>query len=179
VTVSFDGGKSKAIELDNYWNPAEKIVHSTTGQLDWDYGRQRVTLRGPKTQAVVGRPAGDVIDLPGVSAAIKTPFVSLIFTPLDDAPLDKSQHILITAMARDRQTNTEYSPDGKQLLAIGGPPLLMEPVEATIRLKGATPQTVTALDLYGVPTSMQLPVEKDGSFALGGEYKTYYYEVKR
>jgi hypothetical protein len=179
VTVSFDGGKSKALDLDKYWNPTKKIVRSMTGQLEWDYGRQLVTLRAPKTQAIVGRAAGEPIELPGVSAKVKTPFVSLIFTPLDDKRLQESQHILITAMARDRQTNTEYSPDGKQLLAIGGPPLLMEPVEATIRLKGDNPQAVTVLDLNGVPTSVKVPVAKDGSFVLGGAFKTYYYEVKR
>jgi hypothetical protein len=35
--------------------------------------------------------------------------VSLLFTPLDDEALEKSGHILITAMARDRQTDAEIN----------------------------------------------------------------------
>ena len=88
---------------------------------------------------------------------LSTPFVSLIFTPLDDAPLDMSRQILITAMARDKQTNSQYSPDGNQLAAVGGPPLLMEPVECTVRLKGAKPQAVNVLDVYGVPDRKAVP----------------------
>ncbi len=82
-------------------------------------------------------------------------------------------------MARDKQVSTQFSEDGKQLLAIGGPPLLMEPVQARLTLKGAVPTSVTVLDVYGVPTATTVPLEKDGSFNLGGEYRTYYYEVRR
>ena len=63
--------------------------------------------------------------MPGLTATVKTPFVSLIFTPLDDKPLAESKDVLVTAMAQDKQTNTEYSPDGRKLLQIGSPPLLM------------------------------------------------------
>src|SRR4051794_10991837 len=97
-----------------------------TGELTWDYGNQLVTVQAPKTHAVIGRASGQTISLPGFSATIKPPFVSLIFTSLDDQPIEQSHDLLITAMARDMQTNTKYSEDGKQLLQIGGPPLLME-----------------------------------------------------
>ena len=62
--------------------------------------------------------------------------MSLLFTPLDDQPLVESKHILITAMARDAQTDTRYSADGTQLLDAGRPPLMMEPVQATLTFKG-------------------------------------------
>ena len=171
VTVSFDDKKSTAIDIGKYWDKSGKVVRSMTGELAWDYGRQLVTLSAPKTQAIIGRAAGKAVELPGVTAEIKTPFVSLIFTPLDDVPLAESHHVLITAMARDKQTNTHYSDDGKQLLSIGGPPLLMEPVEAKMRLAGERPTSVRVVDVYGVPTTTAVPVEKDGSFVLGGQYQ--------
>ena len=90
-------------------------------------------------------------DLPGVSVKVKTPFVSLIFTPLDDKPLAESAHILITAMAQDKQTGTRYNADGTELLAAGAPPLLMEPVQATLTFKGAPLTSVKVVDIYGVP----------------------------
>ena len=58
-------------------------IRSATGELTWDYGRERVLVATPKTQAIIGRPGADPIRLPGVTAQVTTGFVSLIFTPLD------------------------------------------------------------------------------------------------
>ena len=147
VTVGFDSngdgaaGAASAVDFSKYWDKENKIVRSSTGELTWDYGKQVVTLHAPRTQAILGRAGGQSFDLPGAHVKVETPFVSMILTPLDDKPLAESNHILITAMARDTQTNAKYSDDGKQLLAIGGPPLLMEPVQATVRLAGAVPRS--------------------------------------
>ena len=179
ITVAFDGGNSELIDVDNYWDKSKKVIHSITGELTWDYGRQLVILSAPKTQAIIGHTGGKPIELPGVTATVTTPFVSLIFTPLDNMELARSKHILITAMAQDKQTGTEYNEDGTQLLKIGSLPLLMEPVQATIRFKGSTPRDVKVLDVYGVPTDRKVNLQTDGSFHINGTYATYYYEVLR
>ncbi len=179
VTVGFEGGSPQKANWDQYWDKGRKLVRSMTGELTWDYGRQIVTLAAPRTQAILGRAGGQTIDLPGVKAQIATPFVSLLFTPLDNAPLAVSRHILITAMARDTQTGAELSADGTQLTTLGGPPLLMEPVQASLWFKGAKPVEVKVLDLYGGPTGRTVAVGADGGFHIDGTYRTYYYEVKR
>jgi glycosyl hydrolase family 42 (putative beta-galactosidase) len=180
VTSRFadDAKASEKADWSQYWDKEKKLIKSMTGQLVWDYGRRIVMLTGPKTHAVIGFAGDASFDLPGVKVEVKTPVVSLIFTPLDDLPLVSSKHILITAMARDKQTGTEYSEDGARLLKAGGPPLLMEPVRATITLKGSAPTDVRSVDLYGVPTDVKLPVT-GGSFTIDGRYQSYYYEVKR
>lgn len=178
VTTSFDGRSSEKVDWTSYWDKEKKVVRSVTGELAWDYGRRIVTLATPKTQAVVGFAGGTSHDLPGVKVDVETPFVSLIFTPLDDQPLAASKNILITAMARDRQAGTEYSEDGLTLKKAGGPPLSMEPVRATIALKGAAPLEVKAVDLYGVPTSTSVPL-KGGAFTIDGRWQAYYYQVRR
>lgn len=180
ISTSFAGGRSEFADFAKYWDASARTIRSMTGELTWDYGRQVVTVGSPKTQAVIGRAGGQTFDLPGVSVdQVKTPFVSLILTPLDDRPLAESKQILVTAVARDMQTGTKYSEDGKRLLALGGPPLLMEPVQATIKLKGAKPKAVNVLDVYGVPTGQTVKPATDGSFAISGAHRTYYYEVKR
>jgi len=179
VTVSFGGGRSALCDVANYWDKAAKVIRSMTGQLSWDYGRGLVTLNGPKTHAIIGRTAGRPVSLPGVSATVTTPFVSLIFTPLDNADLAHSKHVLITALARDRQMGTVYNNDGTRLTELGHMPLMLEPVQATIRLKGPAPAEVNVLDAYGVPTGQRVPVAADGSFHIDGRYAAYYYEVKR
>jgi hypothetical protein len=178
VTVGFDGGTSAKADWNQYWDKDAGVVRSMTGELVWDYSNRVVTARTPKTQAVVGFAGGQTFDLPGLKVAVTTPFVSLIFTPLDDRALKESTNILVTAMARDMNTNAKYSEDGTQLLAVGGPPLLMEPVQAVIQLKGAPPAEVNVLDIYGVPTGRQVTLA-DGTFAIDGTYQTYYYQVRR
>ncbi len=181
VTIKFvaNPAKSELKDLTPYHDQAAKRLTSTTGQLVWDYGNRHVEVRSAKTQAIIGFAGGKSFRLPAADVRVKTPFVSLIFTPLDNADLVDSEHILITAMARDKQTGTEYNDDDSMLIAIGGPPLLMEPVQATIRFKGSRPMSVRPCDLYGVPRSDEIDIAADGTFQIDGRGQTYYYEVRR
>jgi hypothetical protein len=179
VTVAFGGGKSEQIDSAKYWIADAKTIRSVTGELVWDYGRERITIESPKTQAIIGKIGGGEIALPAVTVQCETPFVSLLFTPLDDLPLEASQDILITALARDKQSGARYSEDGTRLEAVGTAPLLLEPVQARIKFRGALPNKVRSLDHYGVPTGQTIPVGSDGTIMIDGRYRAYYYEVAR
>jgi hypothetical protein len=179
LKVEDDQRPSHLGDLSAYWDRQERTITSNTGQLIWDYGNKVVTVRSEKTQGVIGFADGLVVDLPGVTVEVgPTPFVSLLFTPLDNRPLIESAHILITAMARDKQYGTVYNEDGTDLIETGGPPLLLQPVQATLVFKGAAINSAKAVDVYGLPADAQ--IERSGnSFAINGRYATYYYEVKR
>jgi len=180
VTVGFDGGKSETADFAKYWNEANKVITSATGELTWDYGREVITIHTPKTQGVIGKTGGGTFALPAVSATFKTPFVSTIFTPLDNLPLAQSRRILITALAQDKQTGTRYNAAGTALEATGTAPLLLEPVQATLKFAGAKPVSVAPCDHYGVPIpGKSVPVAADGSITIDGTYRAYYYELKR
>ncbi|UCF16977.1 MAG: hypothetical protein JSW59_05855, partial [Phycisphaerales bacterium] len=165
--------------LSPYWNSRTQTITSNTGQLTWDYGRRIVTVHAEKTQGIIGFAAGHTFVLPGVTVEVgPTSFISLLFTPLDNLPLIESEHILITAMAQDKQYGTIYNQDGTRLIETGGPPLLLEPVQATLTFKGAPLSSAKRVDVYGVPADGQ--IERSGNtFAIDGRYATYYYEVKR
>jgi len=129
---------------------------------------------------VIGKTGNGAFTLPGVTATFKTPFVSTIFTPLDDLPLAESKHILITALAQDKQSGARYNGDGTRLEATGTAPLLLEPVQALFKFAGAKPTSVTPCDHYGVPMAGKaLTIAADGSFSIDGAWRAYYYEVKR
>jgi hypothetical protein len=179
VTIEFGDGESELQDLGRYHDARTKTITSSTGELVWRYGDRIVEVRSPKTQGVIGFAGGKTIKLPGATVTIDTPFVSLLLTPLDNLDLAASRHILITAMARDKQTGSEFNADWSQLTAMGGPPLLMEPVQATIKLAGAKPQQVRALDLYGVPKGDPLEATADGGVRIDGRWGTYYYEINR
>src|SRR5690606_10214537 len=110
VTISFDESQSPATaDWGRFHDASAKTLRSTTGELLWNYGERRVEVRSDKTQAVIGFASGAAIELPDVHVNVDTPFVSLIFTPLDNAPLEQSRQILITALARDKQTGSQFS----------------------------------------------------------------------
>jgi len=181
ITLKIENGQgfSDLGNLLSYWDQRAKVVRSNTDQLTWDYGKRVVTIHSEKTQGIIGFAAGRTYDLPGVTVRMgPTPFVSLLLTPLDNRTLIESGHVLITAMAQDRQNGTVYSEDGTELIECGGPPLFLEPVQATLTFKGTALTSAKVVDVYGVPTAQQ--VERTGNtFSIDGRYATYYYQVKR
>ncbi len=179
LKVADGQGPEDISDLSPWLSGRTGTARSSTGQLTWNFDDRVVTVHTDKTQGVIGFAAGGAYDLPGVRVeAIDTPFIVLLFTPLDNRPLIESEHILITAMAQDKQLGTVYNEDGTQLLATGGPPLLLEPVQATVTLKGGPLTSVKAVDVYGVPTDRQLE-RSDNTFRIDGRYATYYYELDR
>jgi len=68
--------------------------------------------------------------------------------------------------------------DGTQLFETGGPPLLLEPVQATLTFKGDPIDSVTVVDVYGVPTDRQVDCAGN-TFRIDGRCATYYYEIRR
>lgn len=182
VTAKFDDDlePSSRLEWEDWWDEDDGVVTSTTEELVWDYDRRLVEVRTDRTQAVIGFAGGETIALPDVDISVdeRTPYASLIFTPLDDAPLAESTSVLITAIARDRQTGTEYADDYGELVALGGPPLELQPVIADITFGGDPIEDVRALDFYGVPTETTVATAGD-EIAIDGSYQTYYYHVRR
>ena len=181
VTLKIANGLQPSFiaSLSGFWDRSRQIVRSNTGRLTWDAVRRIVIIHSEKTQGVIGFAQGEDIDCAGVIIEdIQTPFVSILFTPLDNQPLIESHHILMTAMAEDKQLGALYNESGTELLETGGPPLLLEPVQATITIKGEPLQRVRVVDVYGVPTEKVLD-STDNTFRIDGRFKTYYYEIRR
>jgi hypothetical protein len=81
-------------------------------------------------------------------------------------------------MAQDKQLGTVYNEDGTELLETGGPPLLLEPLQASLTFKGAPLYSVNAVDVYGIPTDKHIECT-DNTFDIDGRYAAYYYQLKR
>ncbi len=175
ATVSFKGGASVSPAPRR---PEAEAILSKPDQLTWVPGSQLILVNSGKTKAAIGKLRG-TIGLGETEMKVQPVFASILFTPLDDAPLAQSKHILITALARDKQTGAKYSDDGTKLLATGTAPLLLEPVQASIKLAGPPPVSIRPLDHYGVPKKETVPVAADGTFQIDGRYRAYYYEVRR
>jgi hypothetical protein len=130
------------------------------------------------TKAVVGFTGGKEQTLGDVKVGLETPFASLFLTALERGEdLATAKRALLCVLARQSNTGfTYFAPDNK-VLKNGGPPILLEPVKATVTIGGRSIEAVHVLDHDGNRTGRTLPV-KDGQFTLdGARDKAIYYEV--
>ena len=80
-------------------------------------------------------------------------------------------------VARHSNTGFTYFTVDNRVLNNGGPPILLEPVKATVTIAGRPIEAVNVLDHDGRRTGRALAVT-DGRFTLdGAQDKAIYYEV--
>jgi len=156
---------------------------SSTGQLRW---QERQADRGgyfvmntPGTAAVVGFAAGQRCELGVATIEVETPFAAVYVTAREPAgTLDASRELLIVALARARNTDMKFSPDGDRMLDRGQAPILIEPVKAKITLHRPGVPRVVPLDHDGRVTEGAL-APKDGTWTIdGARDRTPYYLVQ-
>lgn len=161
----------------------EGAVISTTNQLTWyparDNARGYFTINTEGTKAAIGFLPKQPIDLGGVTIQSPTPFAGIYLTSLErDRTLKDSRQVLVTAIARVRNTGQQISDDGAELLAVGTAPMLIEPVIADIQIAGRKITNVRLLTHEGELTDKVLPVG-DGKFTIDGQRdRTFYYLVE-
>ena len=139
----------------------KKTVMSSTGELAWDYGAGAVTVNTPKTRAAVGflKKAGP-INLGDTVIDCRNEFACIIVTALDGRPIASSGRILIQAMTED--TFFGWKADGGKIASLGGWPINVRAIDATVTLKGQRPCTVRVLDELGYPRGIGKAKEDAG-----------------
>jgi len=177
ITTKVGDEQDAPVQADwaNYIDANSGVIQSLTGELTWDTTNRTVLIDTAKTQAVVGFAKSKTVELKDYTLALDSDFASLLVTALDGQELSESGRVLITALARDIQTGAKYNADGTQLEAMGGPPLLLEPVLATLTFRTGTIHRVEVLDAYGVPTGVEVPLNEDGSVRIDGRYGSFNY----
>jgi hypothetical protein len=169
--------ESQLPEMSRYRK--ESVIKSVTGQLAWDTsGQGFFTVNTPGTKAVVGFTSGKEQTLGDVKIRLETPFASLFLTALErKEDLSNCKRALITVLARQSNTGFTYFTVENKVLKNGGPPILLEPVKATVTIAGRPIAAVNILDHDGRRTDRTLAVT-DGRFTLdGAKDKAIYYEV--
>ncbi|MFW5870619.1 MAG: hypothetical protein ACOCVL_03025 [Candidatus Sumerlaeota bacterium] len=120
-----------------------KTVVAANGQLRWTGGEDDepnsgyVVINTKGTKAFVGfAPGGKTIELgDGFAVTPQAGFAVIILTA--DAPdkdLLTDDNIILTAMARVRNTSMQLNPEGNVVTQAGNAPIRMEPVKAEIAL---------------------------------------------
>ncbi len=78
-------------------------------------------------------------------------FAALTCVAWDDAPLPQSKHLILTVMARARNTNQTWRADRRALTSWGAGPTLVDGVQVQVALPCDGPRRVFALDETGKP----------------------------
>ena len=175
-----DIGPSERSDWSEGWDQDNLVVTANTGEMAWHYGERYFEVKAAKTQGVVGFAGGHSVDLPDVDITVTTPFVSLLVTALDNRPISESAKVLVTAVAKEKWTGSEIEGIGDEarLNALGGPPLMIEPVQATLTFATEF-ESAEALDQHGRRTGKTLETGEDGAYTIDGRYTTMYYLFER
>ncbi len=180
------------IEFTGQFTPTEKDAYqsvlkenpvvSNTGQLKWYRdGGGSFTLESEGTVAVCGFAEGRTFRLGDFGIEMESPYAMLFMTAAEEnKTLKGSRSIIITTLARARNTGMEMEIDGDQgvVLSVGGPPLLIEPVKATIEFGSDRPFSVHVLDHDGCMTIRQVPVSGKKFRLDGSETKAFWYAIQ-
>ncbi len=172
--------KTTIPNLSQYHDSLAKIMTSVTKQLQWHYAKNDyITVNTPATKGIIGfMPDTGKITLNQWHIATTNRFAVILLTSLErDKKLNESNNILLTAIARAKNTGMKYSSTGDTLLTKGDAPLLLEPVHATITLpENSSNCKVEILDHDGLATGKFVPVTNN-SFEISGKYKCIWYRI--
>ncbi len=170
-------------DVSGYWNEEAKVVISATGELKWNYGEKKyVSVDSKGTKGIIGFAKDEKVNLGDWEIETENPFAVILVTDLSEkGDLATAERILVTAVARARNTGMEYDyADGNVMLKNeGDKPLLLEPVKATIGLAGNNNYEVILLDHDGKETGSKIPVSDDVFEIDGARDKTLYYLLVR
>ena len=172
----------KATEIPaatEYWNRDEKNITSATGELNWNYRENPYfTVNTKGTKGAVGFIQNETIKLDDWKIKSKNPFAVILITDLSEkGDLTDAEKILLTVVARGRNTGMEYRyADGEAYLTrTGTEPLLLEPVVADISAEQLSAYEVKVLDQDGKMTEKSISVKNNSFHIDGAKDKTIYY----
>jgi hypothetical protein len=177
VVISFAGDNAKKTSIkDN--RKGDSIIVSSTGQLQWNYKKKGYfTINTNGTQGVTGFAKDEEIRLKDISLRTSNEFAVILVSSIEKGKaISSAKSILVTTVARARNSQMEYNEDRTQLLKVGEAPILLEPVIVQLQLNKRKVE-VYVLDHTGRRTGEKIPVQNGGVLLDGSKYKAIYYEI--
>lgn len=159
-------------------------VVSDTGELIRDIKNSIGLIDTPKTKVAYGFLGGKPQQLNGLSIHCETDFAVIALSSLTDDSLESSQNILLTAVGRAQNTgyeDIELEPGHRKVTNHGTSPVMIEVIEAEIRLKTNHRNfRVVSIDEDGFITGTIPSRYEDGClvFEIGKEFAQMYYQIQ-
>lgn len=186
VKTVLDGQVAKgdmSVSTDKpFINPSEKEVLSDTKELYRNLEKKIGWIDSPQTKAVYGFIGNEgEIKLADATIHAATDFATIAISSLTDDPISNSTNMLLTAVGRAENTNCKYNEDHTQVLDTGHGPILVEVIEARIKIKTDKRNLrVMSINPQGSVTGYMPSEYKDGefSFEIGKEFQSIYYLIQ-
>jgi len=115
-------------------------VLSDTGELWRSWSKRIGWIDTPRTKVAYGFLGEEAkVSLKGLDLEVKTDFATIAISSLTGEPICESDALLLTAVGRCDNSAARYDEKGTRLLDMGHAPVLIEPIEAVIRLETSRP----------------------------------------
>jgi len=155
-------------------------VSSDTGELYRSWKDRIGTIDTLRTKAVYGFVGERKLN--GLELNVKTPFATIAVSSLTDETIERSSKLLLTAVGRAENTGFKYNITHTKTLDRGHGPILIEPIEAIVKLKTSVPDLVVwAIGSDGERKKRIDARMDDGylTFSIGRSAETIYYIISQ
>jgi hypothetical protein len=180
VALSFtDENKTEFMkDFESLWK--DSVMSSTTGQLKWsEKGKGFFTINTPGTKGFVGFSDKQPLQLGELTLKTDNEFAVILITSLEkEKGIADARKILVTTIARAQNTGMKFSDDRTELLARGDGPVLLEPVNLSMKIDRKAQPKITVLDHSGKKTDRLLSAEKGWINLNGIQTQTIYYLIE-
>jgi len=180
VALTFtDENKTEFLnDFESLWK--DSVMTSTTGQLKWsEKGEGFFTINTAGTKGFVGFSDQQTMQLGELTLKTDNEFAVILITSLDkEKGIANARRILVTTIARAQNTGMKFSDDRKELLARGDAPVLLEPVNLSLKIDRKAQAKITVLDHSGKKTDRELSPENGWIKLDGAKTKTIYYLIE-
>ena len=143
---------------------AEENIRSDTDEIAWN-ARRVVTIDTPRTQALIGFLGDASARTTHLSANVNNPFCTVMVTSLDSEPIKSSRRLLLLTTSRCANSQMQWDDARKSVVTFGSGPTCIEPVTATVTLRGlkASELHVQPLTAVGSPGSERFTAICEGN----------------
>lgn len=158
------------------------VYTSVTGELTADKNKAIFVLNTELAQAASGYLSGDRIETNDVIFDIDTEFAVNSLIAVDKQPIEKSERMLLTTLARNRNTGMKLARDFVTVSEGGTSPIIVEPVEGEIIIKNRNEYdvwTLTSAGQRGEKIQTERTPEGYTKILLTADNQTMNYELVR
>ena len=179
VALSFSDTNAVEISPDFKQLINDSTVLSNTGELLWnEKGKGYFTINTTSTKALVGFAPNKTFKLGDVTLKTSNEFAVILITSLEkDKSIRNARKILVTTMARAKNSDMKYNDAKTELLDNGKAPILLEPVNFSLSIKIRKNGKMTCLDHLGYKTNKLIPNKKKWEVN-GSETNAIYYLIE-
>ena len=188
----------KIYETDAAYNGADKSVYNSVSkevvnrvnnndsivnnQIVWERDNALMKVTTDYSNMLMGNPSKASYESDAMKIKVQNEAATVTLVSLDDKILKNSEHMLLTAVARERNTDMEMDEeDASHMISSGHAPILTEAVSADVTIKTTAPIAVYALDSSGRKKQrVDVNAVSGGySFSPSARYETLYYEIEK